>query len=648
MKATFVRTKKGTMAYIQRTYRKDGVPTSETVRRLGSLEDIRETHGCEDPVKWVRELAERMTQEERDSAAHVTVEFSPNEEVEMDRLPLRHGGDILMWHVYNMLGLPELCAGVMGGSKAMYDLDEILRTLVFSRVLCPCSKIRSLEFARGFIHPPRFSENDMYRSLTLLASHINDIQAGMYKASKEFICRREKVLYYDCTNYFFETEDNDADSVDEDSGEVVAGLRKRGKSKENRTSPIVQMGMFMDADGIPLAFIIFPGNESEQVWLQPLEKILGGKFDITEFVVSTDSGLASEENRRYNMAEGRDYICVQSLPGLRETDQEMALAPAGWRVAYCEGDGRVDRLPTEDPDGVVFDLGELLEAEVRSPGLIRGITFYREIIVEKILRYDNPTWLEMERKDRGGRHLDKDGKPVPRQLSTPPRNERVIVTYNHDYALFLRHRRSERLRVAEAIVRNGDADGRHSRQSVRRFITTLHMTKDGESATKVQMAIDEKAVEQDARFDGYYAYGTSLDDDAVDVLRARSFHHEIEHLFRTTKTFLKSRPVYLSDPDRIRSHFLTCFIAMTILKVMQKLLSEKFADSYRDEPLSIDRLIGTLRSFRFYDQRGRGYSPAYIRTQLTDQLQELAGIKVNTQIIKPKTIKEIYRKCKQL
>ena len=573
MKATFVTTKTGRWAYIQKSVRVNGTPKSINVRKLGTLEEIKRREGCSDPEAWVRDLAARMTADEKSDKAVVSIDFRPGKEIEMGKSALRRGGDLFMLPIYNRLGLPGICQGIAKGGRAKYDLDEILRTLVFSRVLSPCSKIRTYEFAKGMMYPPKFSENDMYRSLSLLSSHVDDIQAAMYKASKQFINRRERVIYFDCTNYYFETEDNDKDYVDQETGEVVFGLRKRGKSKESRPNPIVQMGLFMDGDGIPLAFNLFPGNESEQVWLQPLEETLGRKFDLTEFVVSTDSGLASEGNRRYNMAEGRDYICVQSLPSLKDKDQEMALDPRGWRIAYIGDASKIDTFPGDDQQRQAFNLDDLVKAETEHPGLLKDVTLYREIIVEKTFKYDNPAWLEMERMDKGSRHTDADGKPVPKQLSVK-RDERVIVTYSHDYALYLKHKREERLKISNAIVRNKDGKGRQSQQSPRKYVKTVHRTKDGTVATKVEMLIDEDAIKEDEKFDGFYAYGTSLDDDAINILKARSFHHEIEHLFRTTKSFLDARPVYLSNPDRIRSHFLICFIAMTIIKILQKQLCE--------------------------------------------------------------------------
>nr|WP_154326777.1 hypothetical protein [Sodaliphilus pleomorphus] len=290
------------------------------------------------------------------------------------------------------------------------------------------------------MQPPKFGEADMYRALSLLSGHIDDIQAGVYACSARFMERRDRVIYYDCTNYYFEIEDNDRDTVDIETGELVAGLRKRGKSKENRPSPIVQMGMFMDMDGIPLAFVVFPGNESGQATLQPLEDVLRRKFGLTEMVINDD---------------------------------------------------------------------------------ILG---------------------------------------------------------------------------------------------------------------------------QEERLDGFYAYATSLDDEATLVLKARSFHHEIEHLFRTTKTHLEARPVHLSRQDRIRSHFLVCFLALLLLKLLQKQLADSFPEAYKEHPLAVDQLIDTLQNLRFGQIQGLGYVPMFQRTSLTDQLQELAGVEVNKQIITKAAMSAFYRK----
>ena len=602
MNAKFQETSKGTWAYIQKKVRIDGRSTTKTIKRLGLLSDIQKEHGCADPRQWVVDLARKMTEEEKAGKEMVSVDFYPGTLIGMDETPLRNAGDLMLLPLFNSLGLPQICRRIQGTTKAEYCLGEILEALVVLRVLYPCSKNGTFEHNKRRIRKTSFALEDVYRALSLLSGHIDEIQAAVWRNSQKVMRRDTRVIYYDCTNYYFEIEDNDGDSIDPVTGKVVAGLRKRGKSKENRPNPIVQMGLLMDGDGIPLSFVIFPGNESEQPSLQRIEELVADKFGLNEFIVSTDAGLGSESNRRYNMTEGRDYITVQSLPSLPRRDQDMALDPRGWRVAFR--DGSLPPIDPTDPCREIFDLSEIdLEAE-------RHTRFYKEIVVDKRL----------------------DGK------AGTERAERVIVTYSHDFALYLKHKRDERLRQARKIVKGKLTKSRQSQQDPRRYVETTYVTDDGEVANRIHMAINDKAVDREERFDGFYAYGTSLDDNAVDVLRARSFHYEIEHLFRTTKTFLDARPVYLRRQDRIRSHFLICFLAMVILKMLQKQLGIPGT--------SIDEIIKTLRGFNFGVMQGNKYIPMFTRTPLTDRMQQVSNIQVSTQILTSRMMREAYRKVK--
>ncbi len=571
--------------------------------RLGSLAEIREREGVTDPWLWAQQELSRRNEEERLGRQTLKIELSPTKRIKAGEQTRYSGADLMLIPLYNALGLPQICRELQKGIKAQYSLNEILEALVVLRILYPCSKKSTCELNSKRIRKTSFALEDVYRALTLLSSHIDDIQARVWQNSQKLMRRNTRVIYYDCTNYYFEIEDNDRDYVDMETGEVIIGLRKRGKSKENRPNPIVQMGLLMDGDGIPLSFIIFPGNESEQPSLQRIEEMVARKFGLNEFIISTDAGLGSEDNRRYNMTEGREYITVQSLPSLSKADQDMALDPRGWRVAYRDkGLAPIDR---SSPEKEIFNLDEIdLDAE-------RGTRFYKEIIVNKNLRGD----------------------------ITTSRPERIIVTYNHDFALYLRHKREERISTAQKIISRKQTKSRQSQQDPRRYVTTDYVTKDGQKAAKVRMALDEKAIAHEQRFDGFYAYGTSLDDNAIDVLRARSFHHEIEHLFRTTKTFLDARPVHLRRQERIRSHFLVCFLAMIILKILQKQLNMP--------ELSIDCLIGTLRSFEFDYFKSVGYRSLFERNDITDQLQETTGLHFDTEIVETKRMNKLYRSIKE-
>lgn len=594
----------GKIYYIAKSFRNErGISTKKNMFRLGTLDEIRRREGVSDAWQWAQEELARRNEEERIGRQKLKIELSPSKRINTGECVKYSGGDLMLIPFYNALGLPQICREIQTDTRTEYSLNEILESLVVSRILYPCSKKGAYELNKKRIRPTSFGLEDIYRALSLLSSHIDDIQARVWSNSQKITDRNTRIIYYDCTNYYFEIEDNDKDFVDKQTGEYIPGLRKRGKSKENRPNPIVQMGMLMDGDGIPLSFIIFPGNESEQPSLQKIEEMVANKFGLNEFIISTDAGLGSENNRRYNMTEGREYITVQSLPSLPKADQDMALAPEGWRIAFR--DSALPPIDPFNPERKIFNLSEIdLDAE-------RHTRFYKEIIVDKCMDGDKST----------------------------ARQERVIVTYSHDFALYLRHKREERISSAQKIVNRRQTKSRQSQQDPRRYVATEYITKEGIKATNVKMALDQKAITADQRFDGFYAYGTSLDDDAADVLRARSFHHEIEHLFRTTKTFLEARPVHLQRQDRIRSHFLICFLAMVIIKILQKKLHMP--------ELTIDQLILTLRSIEFDYFKSIGYRPLFERNEITDRLQQIAGITIDTEIVETKRMNKLYRNIKE-
>lgn len=594
----------GKIYYIAKSFRNErGISTKKNMFRLGTLDEIRRREGVSDAWQWAQEELARRNEEERIGRQKLKIELSPSKRINTGECVKYSGGDLMLIPFYNALGLPQICREIQTDTRTEYSLNEILESLVVSRILYPCSKKGAYELNKKRIRPTSFGLEDIYRALSLLSSHIDDIQARVWSNSQKITDRNTRIIYYDCTNYYFEIEDNDKDFVDKQTGEYIPGLRKRGKSKENRPNPIVQMGMLMDGDGMPLSFIIFPGNESEQPSLQKIEEMVANKFGLNEFIISTDAGLGSENNRRYNMTEGREYITVQSLPSLPKADQDMALAPEGWRIAFR--DSALPPIDPFNPERNIFNLSEIdLDAE-------RHTRFYKEIIVDKCMDGDKST----------------------------AQQERVIVTYSHDFALYLRHKREERISSAQKIVNRRQTKSRQSQQDPRRYVATEYITKEGIKATNVKMALDQKAITADQRFDGFYAYGTSLDDDAADVLRARSFHHEIEHLFRTTKTFLEARPVHLQRQDRIRSHFLICFLAMVIIKILQKKLHMP--------ELTIDQLILTLRSIEFDYFKSIGYRPLFERNEITDRLQQIAGITIDTEIVETKRMNKLYRNIKE-
>lgn len=511
----------------------------------------------------------------------MSVQLSPERRIHPDRKRLCHAGDLFLQPYLHRLGIKGICERIGSRSKYRFDLEDIVSKLVYGRILFPDSKLSTWQSAQSFIEQPSFALEDVYRALSVLSRESDFIQARLYRNSIASRARDTRVIYYDCSNYYFEIEDDD-------------DFRKYGHSKEHRPNPIVQLGMFMDADGLPLAFCVNPGNTPETQTMQPLEEKLAENFKLSDFVVCTDGGLGSVDNRMYNRTGGRDYITVLSLRKMRGHLQDWVTDPrARW---YTGG----------------HEEGFTLEEAARFFGdRFADTVFHRH-------RWTKETYMDRNRKRK--------------ELE-----EHLIVTYSHKYALYQRKTRAEQIARARAKIDRGQSCRPKSPNDCRRFIRTV-ATADGEPVEHAISEIDWQKVSDEERFDGFYAYGTSLDEHPLDILRANSFRSEIEALFRVTKTNLDLRPIYLSRKDRIIGHFIICFTALLVLKQLQQSLPVHH---------SVDRLCDTLRSVKMLHHDAYGYEPAFDRTDLTDELQRNAGILIDTEIVTKPAMRRILKKIKE-
>ena len=584
MFAQFKPTRKGDFnAYIARSFRnKKGDKTSSViVERLGLLSEIASAHPDVDPRDWVRQRAAELTRKEKEENKTVSVKLSPARRIQPDRKRLYHAGDLFLQPYFHRLGIGEICREIGSRGKFKFNLEDILAKLVYGRILFPDSKLSTWQLAQNFIESPSFELEDVYRSLSVLSRESDFIQSQLYRNSIAAKPRDTRVIYYDCSNYYFEIESDD-------------DFRKYGQSKEHRPNPIVQLGLFMDADGLPLAFCVNPGNTPETQTMQPLEEKLADNFQLSDFVACTDCGLGSVDNRMYNMTEGRDYITVLSLKKMRPHIQDWAVdADAEWHTKGYDETFTLEEAAQTFGDG------------------FSDMVFYRD------------RWTKETCKDR-------DGKA--RELE-----EHLIVTYSHKYALYQRKTRAEQIARAQSKIDRGESCKPKSPNDCRRLIRTFSATAEGVLAEKTISEINWEKVHAEERFDGFYAYGTSLDDHPLDILKANSFRGEIEALFRVTKTNLDLRPIYLSRQDRIIGHFIVCFIALLILKQLQQSLPISH---------SVDNLCDTLRSIKLLYHDAYGYEPAFDRTDLTDELQANVNILIDTEIIPKPAMRKIIKQLK--
>lgn len=543
--------------------------TSKIVEKLGTYEELKKKLNGEDPIEWAKKYVEELNRKEKEKSEDIMVRLSPMKPLEKERTLLFNGGYLFLQKIYYEMGLNKLTADISLKYKIEYDLDSILSRLLYSRIIYPSSKRSTCELSSRYIEAPDFSLHQVYRALEVLCKESDYIQAVLYKNSAKIIDRKKRVLYYDCTNYYFEIDEAD-------------GLKQYGIGKENRPNPIVQMGLFMDEDGIPLAFDLSSGNTNEQVTLKPLEKKILSEFELSKFVVCTDSGLSSHENRKLNDVQGRAFVTTQSLKKLPAFLTEWALDTNGWR---------------KPGDNTLYNLDTLDEEEDKNT------TFYKE------------RWIK-----------EKDLE------------QRLIVSFSLKYRNYHRNIREKHIIRAERLITKTPGKLTQARQTdYKRLINQTHVTLEGEIAKKVALSIDEDKISSEAAYDGFYAVCTNLEDDVPEIIRINKMRWQIEECFRIMKSELKVRPVHLKREDRIRAHFLTCFMALLLYRIVETKLGKEFSSA------EINR---TLREMNFYKTEVDDYIPAYTRTKLTDSLHEAFEFRTDFQILPKKSMKKILKGTK--
>ena len=588
MKLTISKSKNATLYYVQKSYRTDsGKSSTRTVERLGTIEEVKSRFGEENTLEAVKKYIKELTAADKELRRDVTIKLSQDKIISKNEQRCYNGGYLFLQKVYHELSLDKICKKIEKKHKNEYDLDAILQMLLYTRILYPGSKLSSLEDAKRFIEQPEADIHHVYRALSLLAKENEDIQAAVYKNSLKLGKRDSSVIYYDCTNYYFESEEE-------------SGLRQYGHSKESRPNPIVQMGLFTDMDGIPLAFCINPGNTAETTTLKPLEDTLREKFGISKVITCTDGGLASYENRLNDHVGERAFITVQSLKKLEKPLQDWALETKEWRMVIYEKD-KAPRLSEE-----VYDLTKL------DPKAYADKLFCRE------------RWIKTK--------LSKTKEEL---------EQRLIVTFSFKYREYLRHVREKQIARAKGLIDSGTACKLGKGQNdPKRFIKSESCTIDGEMAEYTSYTLNQEMIDQEARFDGFYGICTDLEDNAPDIIKMNGGRWIIEDCFRITKTDFEARPVFLQRDDRIRAHFLTCFLALILYKYLAKKVNRG------GKHFSPDEIISTLQDMNFLSIPGEGYIPTYTRTDLTNNLHGSAGFRTDTQIVSRQRMKKIISEVK--
>lgn len=548
--------------------------SSRIVQKLGTEAELREKLNGADPYEWAKEYIEKLNEQEKEQNRQIIIKRSQSKLINKGEPVTFNAGYLFLQRLYYDLKLNRICEDISDKYKFSFNLDSILSRLIYGRVLFPSSKLNTYQLSKSLLEQPDFELQHIYRALEVISKESDFIQSELYKNSLNISKRNDKILYYDCTNYFFEIEQED-------------GLKQYGPSKENKPNPIVEMGLFMDGDGIPLAFSIHSGNTNEQLTLQPLEQKIIDDFSMAKFVVCTDAGLSSISNRKFNNIDERAFITTQSVKKLKKHLKEWALSTDGWALQ-----GRSE----------YFDISKIEESE------------------ESIEKYKDCTFYKQ-------RWIKEDGL-----------KQKLIVTYSLKYKDYQRGIRNRQIERAYKLVESGTSSLKKIHQNdFKRFISKTNITKDGEVCDKEVYSINLQTISNEEAYDGFYAVCTNLEDDAPAIARINHNRWEIEECFRLLKTDFKTRPVYLKNDDRIKAHFTTCFLALTLYRYLEKKLNCSFTST---------EILNQLRNMNMYYDQYEGYMPAYVRTDFTDALHDAFGFRTDYEILSKKLMKNIFKNTK--
>lgn len=572
MKLHISKSKNAESFYISKSYiNSNGVSTSAIVRKLGTLNQLLLEHGPtrDDVIAWAKNEVKLETDKykrERQTKT-VLIPFHADRPLDYDQQTFFRGGYLFLQSIYYKLQLNKVCRKLKYKYQFKYDMNSILSDLIFARILEPTSKRSSFKIASEFLEKPSYELHDIYRALDVLGNECDFIQSEVYKNSFFLGKRNDKILYYDCSNYYFEIEQE-------------SGMKKYGKSKEHRPNPIIQMGLFMDGDGIPLAFSLFPGNANEQTSLKPLEQTVLNEFGCRKFIYCSDAGLGSETIRFFNHTGERAYIVTQSIKKLPCEDKTWALDKTGFKRVSDDTPVDITTIPDDDT------------------GL-----YYK----------DEP-------------------------YTTKKLHQRLIVTYSPKYALYQKTIREKQVERAQKMIDSGNTKKtRKNPNDPARFIGKTAVTKDGEKAD-IHTYLDEDKINAESLYDGLYAVCTDLlDDDVKDILKVSEGRWQIEECFRIMKTDFSARPIYLQNENRIKAHFLICFLSLLSYRLLEKKLEYKY---------TCNEILNTLKEMNFAEIKSQGFIPLYKREKLTDDLHEICGFRTDFEFITKSQMKTIQKKSK--
>ena len=616
MKLFYNKNSKDPIYYAQVGIRNGKKVTTRNVKRFGKHSELLKI--TDDPLSYVREEIRKMNEEYRVGKVEYTISTNYNERVERTDNEASTStqlniGYFFPQYLMSGLRLGDFFREKTAGRKLTFDCHTIHRFLVYSRIMEPLSKYAMLDKLDSYYEKPNFGYQHILRFMDLLEEHYDDYLAWLYRQSDAIVKRDSSVLYYDCTNFYFECEQADEEIVDEVTGEIMTGLRQYGVSKERRPNPIVEMGLFMDSRGIPITMCLHPGNTGEQLTAVPLEQEVLKMIPGSKFIYCADAGLGSYHIRKFNSMGGRAFVVTQSIRKLSDTLKTAVFNDCDYRLLSDDSPVSIEEMKKfdrHDPDNLSLYQDSAYKVIAADKALDLGL--YEEVVL------------------KNGRTVQRKAKGILKQ--------RIIVTFSRkmmEYQRAVRDRQVERAK--KLLARKDPEEIKKGPNDVRRFMKRVSKTKSGEKAV-VEYTLDESKIAEEEKYDGYYAVATNLADPAKDILAVSQKRYRIEDCFRLIKTNFDGRPVNHRLPERIRAHFLICYTALLVYRLLEARLDDQGTH------VTPDNLVTTLKNMNVTNIHDMDYMALYKGSKSLDALTRLTMLPLDRRHYRPKDLNRMIKK----
>lgn len=614
MKVYYDRKSKDPIYYVQHGFRNGNKATTRNILRVGKHSELLKTHP--DPLAFAKQEAQRLTLAMKEGKLPLTLTIDFDEKLtytediaaESDLLNI---GYFVLQQIYHDIGIKEFFRPIQEKTKVSFSLDDINRFMTFAKNMGFRSKRAACASLSNFYEMPEIKYQNILRFMDILEPHYEEYLVHLFHGSEKVIHRNTSVCYFDCTNFYFEIEEADQEYTDPVTGEVLPGLRKYGLSKQHQPAPLVQMGLFMDGNGIPISMCITPGNENEQSCAVPLEKKIVSMFRGKKFIYCADAGLGSYHIRKFNDMGGRSFIITQSLKKMADIHKQAVFNDYDYKLLSNDAPVSIKAMKTFDKE------------EEKNLALYNDFA-YKRIPVDKALDLG----LYEEKRLKNGTVKQVKAKGILKQY--------VIITFSRKLMEYQRHIRNAQVERAEKLLATRDPESiKKGPNDVRRFITRK-AKKDGDPADRYE--IDHEKIKEEEMYDGYYAVATNLDDDAKEILAIARQRYKIEECFRIMKTDLSARPIFHRNRPRIIAHFMICYTAL----LLQRLLENRL-DRYGTH-FTTEQIIQTLKNMSVTNLEDMAYKATFKYNQVGEAFNGLFGLGLNKKYYKPKELNKTIKK----